>query len=219
MFDINPSFALQGNDGQSWLLQTPRLKLQAVDNIRKLRLQARPGAELNTTSLERLSGILLPPGPQEKVDNELSAYWLAPNDWLLVKPESDIDSINSALQDSSNEVTYVVTDLTDAYSIIDISGEDAVARLAEGCSVDLDGKAFPSGRYALTRLQHLSVIIHRLDDTPRFRVLVDRSVARFLRDWLMGAIPGAPPAGGLQPSKSAPGRFVMGAIPGGFVVR
>ena len=190
MFDINPSFALQGNDGQSWLLQTERLKLQAVDNIRKLRLQTRPGAELNTTPLERLTGIVLPPGPQENVDNKISAYWLAPNDWLLVNPASDIDSINTALQDSSNEVTYVVTDLTDAYSIIDISGEDAVARLAEGCSVDLDDKAFPSGRYALTRLQHLSVIIHRLDDTPRFRVLVDRSVARFLRDWLMGAIPG-----------------------------
>ena len=189
MFDINTSFALQGNDGQLWLLQTERLKLQAVNDIRKLRLQARPGAELNTTSLERLTGILLPAGPQEKVDNELSAYWLAPNDWLLVNPASDIDSIKTALQDSSNEVTFVVTDLTDAYSIIDISGEDAVARLAEGCSVDLDGKAFPSGRYVLTRLQHLSVIIHRLDDTPRFRILVDRCVARFLWDWFMCAIP------------------------------
>ena len=186
MFDINPSFALQGSNGQSWLLQTERLVLQAVDNIRKLRLQTRPGAELNTTPLERLTGTVLPPGPQEMVDSEFSAYWLAPNDWLLVNPASDIDSIDSALQDSSNKVTYVVTDVTDAWSIIDISGEDAVARLAEGCSVDLDGNAFPSGRYALTRLQHLSVIIHRMDDTPRFRVLVDRSMARFLRDWLRG---------------------------------
>ena len=76
--------------------------------------------------------------------------------------------------------------MTDAWSIIDISGEDAAAGLAEGCSVDLHDSAFPSGRYALTRLQHLPVIIHRLDDTPRFRILVDRSVAQFLRDWLGG---------------------------------
>ena len=184
MFDINPSFALQGSDGQSWLLQTERLVLQAVNNIRKLRLQTRPGAELNTTSLERLTGTVLPAGPQEMVDSELSAYWLAPNDWLLVNPASDIDSIDSALQDSSNEITYAVTDVTDAWSIIDISGEDAPARLAEGCSVDFHDSVFPTGRYALTRLQHLSVIIHRLDDPPRFRILVDRSLARFLRDWL-----------------------------------
>ena len=184
MFDISPSFALQGNDGQSWSLQTERLVLQAVNNIRKLRLQTRPGAELNTTPLEKLTGTVLPAGPQEMVDSEFSAYWLAPNDWLLVNLASDIDSINTALQDSANGVTYAVTDVADAYSIIDISGEDAVARLAEGCSADLGDKAFPSGRYALTRLQHLSVIIHRLDDTPRFRILVDRSLARFLLDWL-----------------------------------
>ena len=196
MFNVNPSFALQGNGGQSWLLQTARLNLQAVDNIRKLRLQARPGAELNTTPLERLTGSVLPAGPQEKVDNEFSAYWLAPNDWLLVNPASDIDSIGSALQDSSNEVTYVVTDLTDAYSIIDISGEDAVARLAEGCSVDLDGKRISLRSLCIdpfcNTCQSLSIAWMIL---PRFRVLVDRK------------------RGALSPG------LVDCAIPGGFVVR
>ena len=185
MFDASPSFALQGNDGQSSLLQAERLKLQAVNNIRKLRLQVRSNAELDFTTIERLTGMVLPSGPQEKVESELSAYWLAPNDWLLVNPTIDIDSLKTALQDSANGATSVVTDVTDAYSIIDMSGDDAAARLAEGCSVDLDDNEFPSGRYALTRLQHLSVIIHRLDDTPRFSVLVDRSVASFLWDWLV----------------------------------
>ena len=89
-----------------------------------------------------------------------------------------------ALRDAVDGATAVVTDMSDAWSIIDISGEDAVARLAQGCSVDLHDSVFPAGRYALTRLQHLSVILHRLDDTPRFRILVDRSVAQFLWDWL-----------------------------------
>ena len=155
-----------------------------LDGTRKLRLQVRPRAEVDKSRLERLLGTVLPGGPQEKVDNDASAYWLAPNDWLLVNPAPDIDSISSALRDSASGATAVVTDMTDAWSIIDISGEDAVARLAEGCSVDLHNSAFPSGRYALTRLQHLPVVIHRLDDTPRFRILVDCSVAQFLRDWL-----------------------------------
>ena len=184
MSELNPSFALQGDDGLSWSLQTERLSLHAVDDIRKLRLQVLPRGGINPAPLERLLGITLPQSPQEKVSNMPTAYWLGPNDWLLLDPAQEIDRIASALRESANGATSCVTDVTDAWSIIDISGEDAPARLAQGCSVDLHNSAFPSGRYALTRLQHLSVIIHRLDDTLRFRVLVDRCVARFLWDWL-----------------------------------
>lgn len=184
MLDWRPSFALQEKDGKSLLSETGRLRLEAVNGIRKLRLQVRPRAEVDKSRLERLLGTILPGGPQENINNDAPAYWLAPNDWLLVNPAPDIDSISSALRDSAGGATVVITDMTDAWSIIDISGEDAVARLAEGCSVDLHNSAFPAGCYALTRLQHLSVIIHRLDDTRRFRILVDRSVAQFLRDWL-----------------------------------
>ena len=184
MPEMTPSFALQGNDGKPLLLDTGRLKLEALNGARKLRLQAPPRVGVDKNGLEKLLGTVLPEGPQEKINNEASAYWLAPNDWLLVNPAPDIGSVSSALRDAAGGATAVVTDMTDAWSIIDISGEDAVARLAQGCSIDLHDSAFPSGRYALTRLQHLSVIIHRLDDTPRFRILVDRSVAQFLLDWL-----------------------------------
>ena len=184
MPELTPSFALQGTGGQSWSLQTERLGLHAIDNIRKLRLQVSPRAGIDTSPLQKLLGCVLPDSPQEKASNEAVAYWLGPNDWLLVNPAPDMDSIKSALQEAPNGATFVLTDVTDAYSIIDISGEDAVSRLAAGCSVDFHDSVFPTGRYVLTRLQHLSVIIHRLDDTPRFRILVDRSVAQFLRDWL-----------------------------------
>ena len=185
MFDGSPYYALQGSDGQAMLLQTEQLVLQAVNDVRKLRVQARPSAGINPARFESLTGIVLPTGPQEKTDHERTIYWLAPNDWLLVNLTADADSIKSALRDSVNSAKTVVTDVTDAWSIIDISGEGASAKLAEGCSVDFHDEVFPSsGRYALTRLQHLSVIIHRLDNTPRFRILADRSVARFLWDWL-----------------------------------
>ncbi len=186
MFDGSPSFALQGDDERSRLSQTERLRLEAVNGIRKLRLQVRPRSGADKSRLERLLGTVLPGGPEEKVNNDAAAYWLAPNDWLLVNPAADTDSIKVALRDASGDATSVVTEVTDSWSIIDLSGEDAPARLAQGCSVDLHYSVFPAGRYALTRLQHLSVIIHRLDDIPRFRVLVDRSVAQYLRDWLVG---------------------------------
>lgn len=211
MPDPIPSVALQGNDARTGSLQTPRLSLHAIGNIRKLSLQVRPRAGANPAPIEDLpgiTGIKLPDkssrsgfgrsqdarrvcaregahqSPQEKVNNEPTAYWLGPNDWLLVDPTIDADSLKVALRDAAKGYLSVVTDVTDAWSIIEISGNDAPARLAEGCSVDFHDEVFPSGHCALTRLQHLPVIIHRLDDTSRFRILVDRSVARFLWDWL-----------------------------------
>lgn len=211
MSEAAPSDTLQGNDGRTVSLQTQRLSLHAVDDIRKLRLQLRPRAGTNPAPIEDLPGIrgiTLPDKsarngfgrsqdarrvyaregahqkPQEKANNEPTVYWLGPNDWLLVNPTTDADGLKFALRDAAKGYLSVVTDVTDAWSIIEISGEDAPTRLAEGCSVDFHDELFPSGHCALTRLQHLSVIIHRLDDTPRFRILVDRSVAQFLRHWL-----------------------------------
>ena len=57
-----------------------------LDGTRKLRLQVRPRAEVDKSRLERLLGTALPGGPKEKINNDASAYWLAPNDWLLVNP-------------------------------------------------------------------------------------------------------------------------------------
>ena len=185
MFDDSPCYALQGVDGQPLLHRAESLTLQAVNNIRKLRLQARPDAQINPAQLESLLGSVLPKSPLERIAGEPAAYWLGPNDWLLLDPATDTGSIGNAWQEASGGATSVVIDVTGAWSIIDISGADTAAKLAQGCSVDLDPGVFPPGRFALTRLQHLSVIIHRLDDTPRFRILADRSVARFLWDWLM----------------------------------
>ena len=85
MSELNPSFALQGDDGLSWSLQTERLSLHAVDDIRKLRLQVLPRGGINPAPLERLLGNTLPQSPQEKVSNMPTAYWLGPNDWVAAR--------------------------------------------------------------------------------------------------------------------------------------
>ena len=184
MSEHGPGQALQDNAGQALLLETQQFSMQARNAVRKLRLQARPDATLRAGALESLLGCALPQGPLEQVGVAPTAYWLAPNDWLLLSPAADTDAFSIALREASGGATTVVTEQTDAWNVIDLSGDQAPARLAQGCALDLHPGAFPSGRYALTRLQHLAVILHRLDDAPRFRILVERSVARFLWDWL-----------------------------------
>ena len=153
-------------------LQTENLTLQVRDGIPKLRLQVRPGASLKQAPLKRLFGTTLPDNPQENTDSEQAIYWLSPNDWLLLNPPADPDSIKTTLQNASSNATCAVTDVSDAWSIIDLSGAAAPATLAQGCSVDFHDSAFPPGHYTLTRLHHHPTIIHRYQGSDHYMYLI-----------------------------------------------
>ena len=182
---MRPDYALQSSAGAALRLQTDTFALQAVNNMRKLRVQAQPRAMPDIARFAALTGITVPADPQGVAAQQAPVYWLAPNDWLLCNPAAAADDIRAAWTEACASIACAVADMSDACSIIEVSGSEAALRLAEGCALDLE--AFVVSHYALTRLQHLPVIIHRLDKPARFHILVERSVARYLRDWLADA--------------------------------
>lgn len=72
-----------------------------------------------------------------------------------------------------------VTDQTDGWAWVTLSGADAVAVLARLCPLDLRPAGFPVGTSARTMLQHLSVLMIR-DAADSFRIAAYRSMARTL---------------------------------------
>ncbi len=68
-----------------------------------------------------------------------------------------------------------------------ISGENAVAVLAKGCTLDLHPKVFHAGRCAQTGLAKASILIAKVDDVPTFDIFVRRSYAEYLALWLQHA--------------------------------
>lgn len=185
MLELNEEYAIPvPKDQSSLLVDTNNLVLRAKNGIRKLQLQTRPNTNVHMVELERMLGLPLPEGPQEKVEDIFTIYWNGPNNWLILNPTVNLDNIEVAFRKAVCGATCAVTYMTDAYSIIEVSGNEAIERISEGCSVDLDINAFTPGHYVLTRLQNLAVIIHKLNDARSIRILVDRSMARFLWDWL-----------------------------------
>jgi len=70
-----------------------------------------------------------------------------------------------------------VTDQSDGWAVLSVSGAAAVDVLARLVPVDLRLAAFPVGRAIRTQLNHMNVVILRVGDHA-FEILVFRSMAR-----------------------------------------
>ena len=70
-----------------------------------------------------------------------------------------------------------VTDQSDGWAVLGVSGTGAVDALARWMPVDLRLAAFPVGRVMRTQMNHMNVIILRVGDYA-FEIMVFRSMAR-----------------------------------------
>lgn len=118
---------------------------------------------------------------------EPTALWLGPGEWLiLTTPDSQgplIDGLSSALAGAH----HAVTDLSGGQTVIRVGGENARALLARGTMEDLHPRKFTSGRCVTTPVAKTMAIIHQVDDTPTYDLVVRRSFADYLWRWLAQA--------------------------------
>ena len=70
-----------------------------------------------------------------------------------------------------------LTDQSDGWSVLSLTGAAAVDVLARLLPIDLRLAAFPVGQVLRTQLNHMNAIVLRLDDAA-FQIMVFRSMAR-----------------------------------------
>jgi sarcosine oxidase subunit gamma len=75
-------------------------------------------------------------------------------------------------------------DLSDGWMRIVVTGANAPDLLAAGCALDLHPRAFPPGACAMTGFAGMRTLVWR-SAGDRFDLLVGRSYARSMWDWLM----------------------------------
>lgn len=117
----------------------------------------------------------------------VTAIWLSPRSWILQCAIDDEARIQKAIVSAFPDGTVHGTGFTDHLCWFELSGEDPQQLLCRGAFVSLDHPAgLPVGRSKRTIVADVAVVILRLD-TQRLLVGVERSRARFLRDWLLRA--------------------------------
>jgi sarcosine oxidase, subunit gamma len=117
--------------------------------------------------------------------------WLGPDEWLVTAPEGEDGGL---LQRLDRVEGAVVTDLSSSRAAIAISGAAARRLLERGCAIDLHPREFGPGDCAQTLLARIPVIVDQIAPAPAYRVLVRRSLARWLAGWLIDAAAGLTPA-------------------------
>lgn len=145
-----------------------------------------------TQAVEQAIGLVPPSepntaaGPRDLAEGP-RILWLGPDEWLVVGTGATETNLPAALGSATESQHAAVVDVSDGRAVIAISGRDARDLLAKGCPLDLHPSRFAPGRCAQTLIAHAHVILHQVDDGPRYEMYVHRSFADYLWRWLEDA--------------------------------
>nr|WP_273544875.1 sarcosine oxidase subunit gamma family protein [Heliomarina baculiformis] len=128
-------------------------------------------------TLQKAHGLALPPVNRAEIDGETSVLWFGRGQFLLRGAAPDADLTDLA----------AVTDQSDAWAVVRLSGAKAADVLARLVPVDMRLSAFPEKSTVRTDLMHMMASITRLGPDS-FQIMVFRSMAQTLVHDLKGAM-------------------------------
>ncbi|MGH8188942.1 MAG: sarcosine oxidase subunit gamma [Steroidobacteraceae bacterium] len=166
------------NGAQIHLRELPSLGKTIV----RLGTSAQRGDELT-----RAAGISLVNAPGEVAAQLPLALWRGPLEWLvLTQAGSQHAEITSRLRQALGEATSLVADFSDALSVIELAGDAATSLLAKGCAVDISSWPERGAFCVPAACARVPVLVHR-QSPGRFWLHVDRSLSRYMWEWLCTA--------------------------------
>jgi sarcosine oxidase, subunit gamma len=113
-----------------------------------------------------------------------TAYWLGPNEWLIVTSREREATIARELRDALAGSFAAVTEVSGGQTVIVLRGRASRDVLAKGCPLDLHPRAFGRGRCAQSHLAKAPILVRQVDAEPTFEIIVRRSFADYVWRWL-----------------------------------
>ena len=159
----------------------PGFELTQIDDRSMIRLRVRP-ANANAAS----EALKLPLQALRCGGDDAVAYWLGPDQWLLTSDTKPAKEIIRHIDSTLTGQLYAATDMSSSYVCFSLKGLAARMLLAMGCGIDMHKSAFTTGQCVRTHFANVLLFIVAVDD-DNFDLYVDRSHARYLRDWLLSA--------------------------------
>jgi sarcosine oxidase subunit gamma len=114
-------------------------------------------------------------------------FWLGPNEWQIMASAIDTPGLLARLRESLSGQHACVTDVSGGLVSLQLAGPAARDILARGCTLDLHVDKFRLGCCAQSGLAKANVLIGLIEDTPSFQIVVRRSFAEYLAQWLKAA--------------------------------
>jgi sarcosine oxidase, subunit gamma len=114
--------------------------------------------------------------------------WLGPDEWLLTSDATPGERLEASLVPALAAYPASIVDVSAAYAALGLCGQHARDVLAKACPLDFHPRAFRVGQCAQSVFARTHALVALEDERPRFRLLVRRSFAAYLADWLLDAM-------------------------------
>jgi sarcosine oxidase subunit gamma len=125
----------------------------------------------------------LPARAMETSGSDPLALWIGPEQWLLVSDARSSQSLIDHCGARLGDTLHAATDASAALECIAIQGTRARDLLAMASAIDFHPTAFAAHQCVRARFARTAALIHCVAD-ERFVLYVDRSVSRYVLDWV-----------------------------------
>ena len=112
-----------------------------------------------------------------------NALWLSPDEWMVYTNKKNNDIFDKVFKEISSLNYGAVTNVSDQWVCINISGDKLYELLSMSCPFDFSKFKDMKGSTTQTIVNHIDVIIHNLGDN-NINLFVRRSFSNHLWDWL-----------------------------------
>lgn len=179
---ITPNFV-----GESeFPLRSARLHVSELPLAGIIRLQGETSNEAFRSGVQAALGVQLPVPERVSVTNEVRLAWAGPNEYLCFCPLGSEEKYESLLAGALAGQFAAVTLVSDSRVVFLVSGKDAAALMAKGCSIDMHPSTFAVGHVVTTRFAGLpAMLIHR--DQGEYVLYFDIGYTEFMVKWLLEA--------------------------------
>ena len=164
-------------------LATPARGIQLAERERlgKINLRGDAGNGEFLRAVRRILGTGLPLEANTTAAGDgVTVFWLGPDEWLIHCAQDQQTELMRRLRTGCGGMHVALTDVSDYYVVMRLSGGKATEVLAKGAPLDVHPGVFTAGRCAQTRYGHASILLHHVDATPTYDVQVRWSFAEYL---------------------------------------
>ncbi|MGD8710605.1 MAG: sarcosine oxidase subunit gamma family protein [Ectothiorhodospiraceae bacterium] len=182
MTDTHPRYPLDHLDLRRPPAGPPALLVSHRKGLAFCQVMARSG---HADAVAQALGIVAGSAGASRRD-AFTALPLAPGQWMLTANRGRDGRFTAEIAERVHGIGYA-SEQSHGRAAFRVSGAAATELLTRECRLDLDGGAARDGFVGQTVMADVGVLIHRVDDTPTFDLVVYSGYAEHFWGWLSTA--------------------------------
>lgn len=186
MSDITQTYSLSHRqhdvENQSLLID-----MSEVDDVAMIDLRGKMDDAAFMKNVSAILGTDLPTVPRTSVkQGDVTVLWLSVDQWLITAPLKAKQKLMAGLTGKLKRNTCLVCDVSDARTVIRLTGEQVREVLIKGTSVDVSLPEFTPGTVRRLLFAEVGALCHFVDHEPDVVDLyVFRSYGNYVWEWLL----------------------------------